>query len=225
LNWWIGSDPEQVFAYGSLEFYGKNGPYRAENCRSCNHTKDCKFFFDITKDKYLTALYVNNEQHDGYLRDGCVFKEDVDIFDKMAVQIKYKNKVQVSYSLTAYSPYEGYRISFNGTKGKIDAWIKEKQPWQEEPFDVIEYTPNFGERQIIKVPNHEPGHGGGDVRLRKQVFQPGEDKYHQSAGSRDGALAILIGIAARNSIDTNKPINVQDLTSLPLAVNRIIVKS
>lgn len=221
LNWWINSDPEQVFAYGSLEFYGKNGTMRADNCRECPHTKECKFFFDITKSKYLTELYVENEKFDGYKRDGCVFKEDIDIFDKMAVQIKYKNKVQVSYSLTAYSPYEGYRISFNGTKGKIDAWIKEKQPWEEEPFDVIEVTSNFGKKETIKISNKEEGHGGGDIRLRKQVFTPGEDTYKQSAGSRDGSMAILIGIAARKSIDTNQAINIEILTSLKPMVTRL----
>ena len=47
-------------------------------------------------------LYVANEKYDGYLRDGCVFKKDVNIFDKMAATIKYKNGVQVAYSLTTY---------------------------------------------------------------------------------------------------------------------------
>ena len=27
LNWWIDSDPEEVFAYGALEFYGKNNSF------------------------------------------------------------------------------------------------------------------------------------------------------------------------------------------------------
>ncbi len=222
LNWWINSDPEQVFAYGGLNVYGKNGTMRADNCRVCPYTKDCKFFFDITKNKYLTDLYVENEKYDGYKRDGCVFKEDINIFDKMAVQIKYKNKVQVSYSLTAYSPYEGYRISFSGTKGKLDAWIKEKQPWEKEPFDEIHVMPTFGKREIIKLSNKEEGHGGGDVRLRKQVFMGGEDTYHQSAGSRDGSMAILIGIAARNSIDTNNVVNIADLTTLKPQATRVI---
>ncbi|MCC8144378.1 MAG: Gfo/Idh/MocA family oxidoreductase, partial [Tannerellaceae bacterium] len=44
LNWWIESDPETVFATGSLDFYGKNGPFRAENCRNCPHTKACDFY-------------------------------------------------------------------------------------------------------------------------------------------------------------------------------------
>ena len=215
LNWWIDSDPEEVFAYGALEFYGKNNSFRHTHCRTCPHTKNCDFFWDITKSPAMMKLYVENEKYDGYLRDGCVWKEDIDIFDKMAVQIKYANKVQVSYSLTAYSPYEGYRISFNGTKGKLDAWIKERQPWEEEGFDEIQLTSNFGKREIFKISNTEGGHGGGDERMKQHIFLPNQtDPHRQAAGLRDGALAILTGIAARNSIDSGKPIKIADLTSI-----------
>lgn len=214
LNWWINSDPEEVYAYGSLDFYGKNNSFRHTDCRSCPHKKKCQFYWDITRDQWLVDLYIKNQQHDGYLRDGCVWREDIDIFDKMAVQIKYANKVQVSYSLTTYSPYEGYRIAFNGTKGRLEAWIKERQPWEEEKFDEIHLTTNFGKREIIKIDNSEGGHGGGDIRLRKQVFQGGKDPYRQAAGSRDGAMSCLVGIAARNSIDTGKPVKIGDLTTL-----------
>ncbi|MFC5285233.1 Gfo/Idh/MocA family protein [Pedobacter alpinus] len=214
LNWWLNSDPQEVFAYGSLEVYGKNGPFRSTNCRPCPHKGECKFYFDMTKDARLMKLYADNEAYDGYQRDGCVFKEDIDIFDKMAVQIKYANNVQVSYSLTAYSPYEGYRISFNGTKGKLDAWIHEKQPWEMEKFDEIQLTKNFGKTEYIRIDNTEAGHGGGDLRLRKQLFNPGEDPYKQGAGSRDGVMSCLIGIAARISIDIGMPVKIKDLTSI-----------
>jgi predicted dehydrogenase len=220
LNWWINSEPAEVVAYGSLDHYGKNNSFRHTHCRPCPHKQQCKFYWDMTKSPQLMQLYADNEHHDGYHRDGCVWKEDIDIFDKMAVQIKYANNVQVSYSLTTYSPYEGYRIAFNGTKGRLEAWIKEKQPWQEEPFDEIQLTTNFGKREIFRIPNNEAGHGGGDVRLRKQVFIPGEDPWRQAAGSRDGTMSVLIGVAARNSIDSGKPIKVGDLTSLKPMVER-----
>ncbi len=218
LNWWLDSDPEEVFAYGSLEFYGKNGPFRADNCRSCNHKTSCDFYWDITKSKSNVDLYVNNEQYDGYHRDGCVFKEDIDIYDKMAVQIKYKNKVQVSYSLTTYSPYEGYRIAFNGTKGRVDAWIKESQPWEEKAADEIRLTKNFGKSEVITIPHGGGGHGGGDTRLKDKLFKDPAmaDPWRQSAGTRDGAMSILVGIAARNSIETGMPVKVQDLVDIPL---------
>ena len=35
LNWWLESDPEEVFAYGRLDFYGKNNDFRHTNCRPC----------------------------------------------------------------------------------------------------------------------------------------------------------------------------------------------
>ncbi len=217
LNWWINSEPEEVFSYGALEFYGKNGKQRGKNCRLCVHKTDCQFYWDINDSKRLTEMFPQNEHYDGYFRDGCVFREDIDIFDKMAVQIRYMNKVQVSYSLTAYSPYEGYRIAFNGTKGRLEAWIKEKQPWEEyENDDVLMLTHNFGKRKFIRITPEEGGHGGGDPRLHAYLFK-GEnqaDSLNQSAGVRAGAMAVLVGIAARKSIDSGLPVKIESLTSL-----------
>ena len=48
-----------------------------------------------------------------------VFLEDIDIYDKMSAQIKYKNDIIVNYSLTTYSPFQGWRIAFNGSEGRI----------------------------------------------------------------------------------------------------------
>lgn len=184
-------------------------------------------------------LYVENEKYDGYIRDACVWREDIDIYDKMAVQIKYANNVFVSYSLTTYSPYEGWRIAFNGTKGRIDAW--EDIPWlddeqdqaalhakemnqnlKEKPEDYREIMimENFGNYERIKVPKSSGGHGGGDTRLKDQIFkdQNMSDPFKHAAGTRDGAMSILVGIAAGNSIEQKKPIRVEDLTDLkPMA--------
>lgn len=224
LNWWIGSEPDEVFAYGALEFYGKNGKVRGTNCRLCNYKSVCDFYRDITKEKRLMELYSDNEKYDGYFRDGCVFREDIDIFDKMAVQIRYMNNVQVSYSLTTYSPYEGYRIAFNGTKGRIDAWIKERQPWEElEDGDVIRLTKNFGKAKIIRVMPQKGGHGGGDPILHAHLFknQNLPDTLKQGAGVRDGAMSILVGIAARKSIDSGSPVKIESLTTLKPKVSTL----
>lgn len=224
LNWWIESDPSEVYATGSLDFYGKNGPFRSTNCRPCPHKGKCDFYFDISTRPNYVALYVDNEKHDGYLRDGCVFKEDINIYDKMAATIKYANNVQVAYSLTTYSPYEGYRIAFNGTKGRIDAWIEESNPIEEHPYDEIVLTRNFGTREFIRVPSGTSGHGGGDRLLKDKIFAGvTEDPLHQSANVRDGALSILVGIAARKSCETGVAVKIGDLTSIKPGAKRQFV--
>lgn len=214
LNWWVESDPESVYALGELEFYGKNGPFRSDNCRNCAHTKQCDFYWDIMKNDTYKQLYVDNEKYDGYFRDGCVFRNDVNIYDKMAATIKYMNGVQVSYSLTTYSPYEGYRIAFNGTKGRMDTWVQESKPTTDVNYDEIVVAKNFGRRQYIQIP-HSSGHGGGDKLLSDHLFIPNTpDDFKQVAGVRDGSLACLIGIAARKSIKSKEPIMIKDLTAI-----------
>ncbi len=216
LNWWVDSEPEEVHAFGALEFYGKNHELRHTHCRPCPFKEKCQFFFDMTKDKRLMELYAANEQYDGYTRDGCVWKEDIDIFDKMAVQIRYANKVQVSYSLTTYSPYEGFRVAFNGTKGRLDFWMHEKQPWPMENYDEIHVTDNFGKAEFIKLPRIEADHYGGDPVLKDTIFKNSSvpDPLKRAANVRDGAMAVLIGVAARKSIDSGKPFRIAELTDL-----------
>ena len=235
LNWWINSEPSEVFAFGDLEFYGKNGPLRGDNCRKCDHQSKCDFYWDITKNKFLTDLYTNNEKYDGYIRDNCLFRNEIDIYDKMSAQVKYQNKVQLNYSLTTYSPFEGWRVAFNGTEGRLEAWMDipyykemnidqaemhEKEMAQNknesghnEPIIVHKLWNDF---ETVMVEMEKSGHGGGDKRLQDKMFRSADsvDPFGRTAGSRDGAMSVLIGIAARKSIETGSAVKIKDLTDL-----------
>lgn len=244
MNWIIDSDPMEVFAYGSLEYYGHNGPFRGENCRGCPHKEQCRFFWDITNNDFYMNLYVANEKYDGYIRDNCLFRREINIYDKMSVQVKYANNVVLNYSLTAYAPYEGWRLGMNGSEGRLDSW--KDIPWlademisQEDvhaiqmdqdsksvpkDYDEIMIMDIFGEYERIKVPRVKGGHGGGDSRMQDKLFRypNAPDPLDQAAGSRDGAMSILIGIAARKSIESGRPIRIAELTSLEPRKQRMI---
>lgn len=217
MNYWMDSEPEEVFAYGALDFYGKaNSPISHTHCRTCPHQKECNFYWDITRDNNSMRLYVDHESHDGYLRDGCVFRKEIDIYDKMTVQFKYANNVPVSYSLNTFLPYEGYRVAINGSKGRLEAWVQSSMPTGKPAYDEITVMNLFGGVQSYKIFPMEGGHGGSDPRLKDKIFRfpDAPDQYKQSAGSRDGAMSALIGIAARKSIESGKIIKIGDLTSL-----------
>ena len=237
LNWFIGSDPIEVHAYGALEKYGEHNSFRGDKCRTCEHKTSCKFYWDITKNKTYMKLYVNNEEHDGYIRDNCLWREEIDIFDKMAVQIKYANNVQVSYSLTTYSPFEGFRIAFNGKDGRLET--HEGIPWRERTLEdqaklhekemeqsshtqaelkyhEIVTQRNFEDFKRIEFPYVRKGHWGGDKLMFNEIFrgQIIKPELNHASDVRDGSLAVLIGVAARKSIDEGRPIKIAELTDL-----------
>jgi predicted dehydrogenase len=234
LNWWLDSEPKEVFAYGALEHYGSNGPFRGKSCRSCDFKDKCEYYWDIEASKRNMKLYVNNEKHDGYIRDNCVFRDEINIYDKMSAQIKYADETVVNYSLTTYSPFEGYRVAFNGTKGRIEAWLDipylKEETLDQEALHNLEMSQDenalvhepiivhklWNEYEKVMVTTEKQGHGGGDKRLLEKIFEnPNEkDEFDRAAGVRDGAMSILIGIAARKSIESGNPIKIQELTTL-----------
>lgn len=145
-----------------------------------------------------------------------MFRKEIDIYDKMAVQFKYANNVPVSYSLNAFLPYEGYRIAINGSKGRLEAWVQASMPTGKAPYDEITVMNIFGNTRSYKIFPESGGHGGSDPRLKDRIFRypDAPDQFRQSAGSRDGAMSALIGIAARKSIESGQVIRIGDLTDL-----------
>jgi predicted dehydrogenase len=215
MNWWLGADPVEVSGYGGLGIYGKNGSIRGENCRKCTHKADCRFYYDMTKDQRRMDLYAACEDADGYYRDGCVFREDIDIFDNMQAIVKYSNGATMTYALNAFEPYEGYRVAFNGEKGRLDVQSFERQPWDVGDSHEIYVTKSFGKRTKVPMPKLTEGHGGGDDRMRDLIFRKSDaPEYMKLPDSRAGAMSCLTGIAVRNSIDQKRPIKIADLVKL-----------
>lgn len=210
MNWWLDADPVEVHAFGRVAVYGRNGEFRGRQCRGCEFRDRCDFYWDITKEPLMMQLYANAEDADGYIRDGCVFDNSIDTYDSMTVEVKYDSGVLLSYSLVAFSPYEGQRIAFNGEKGRLDVKL----------VDGTEFTlsENFkGSRTWVPGASDEPapldaGHGGSDGKLKNLLFVADTpDPLGKKAGSHAGIMSSLIGIAARTSIETGEPVRIADL--------------
>jgi predicted dehydrogenase len=241
VNWWIDSFPETVFAMGDLRFYGKENAekrgvkefyYRSSGSKVA--AKD-PFALKITKnDTRLKGLYFDVEKEDNYLRDLSVFSDGITIEDNMGVMVKYQNKAVMTYALNAHSPWEGYRVCFNGTKGRLEFNVVEKsyvsgasedfnQPGMRElEGDKSEIVPEIIFQAHWKKPKvityeqgDKGGHGGGDVRLLDHLFLGvKDDPLGHAAGYVDGAKSILIGIAANKSMQTGLPVEVKTLVQI-----------
>jgi len=215
LNWYLDAAPDEVFARGALVHYGRNGPFRGERCKTCRHADQCDYHFDIGRSAWLDMLYEEPSKEDGYVRDACVFRENIDIPDTMSAAIRYDNGVQVSYSLNTFMPIEGYHLAFNGTKGRLEIRDYERQAWDPGDETAMYLIKNFAQRTKIDLPRETEGHGGGDQRLRDLIFKKIDAPEHMRLpDSRAGAMSCLTGIAIRNSIDQRKLVKIADLVKL-----------
>jgi predicted dehydrogenase len=221
-NWFLNSEPVQVQAFGTLERFGSKGPFRGKNCRNCAHTEKCPYYWNINANQRLKSLYADNENYDGYIRDNCVFRHQIDSHDKHAAIVKYANGAYLNYSLTADTDYDGYWIAFNGTRGRLEARVLGYP--RKDHIDLV-FTPvgiyNKKPAEVFKVNFSSGGHWGGDPIMNDKLFKDPAmpDPLGQQAGVRDGVMSVLIGVAARKSIAEAKPVNIEGLTDLkPQAV-------
>lgn len=235
VNWWLSSVPETVYAAGHRLYYTPKTAKRyglenrGERCLDCAESEKCPFYLDLSGmnangSKNLKLLYLDNEQYDGYHRDRCVFSDEIDIEDAMNLVVSYRSGAKLSYSLTAFSPWEGYVISFNGSRGRIEHKCEEKVYINADgtvPGSLIRegtwtrIFPHWQPAYEIDIWTGTGGHGGGDKPLLDDLFSPNppEDKYMRAADQRAGGWSIMTGVAANHSMAKGQAVNISDLVT------------
>ncbi len=230
VNWWLGAQPEEVWAVGKREFYTPATARRLglqshhERCTGCPEVAACTFALDLAGAPRLKRLYADHERHDGYHRDRCVFRPDIDIEDTMNVIVKYDTGATLSYSLNAFNAWEGYTIVFNGTKGRLEhrdiesVYEAGPDPRRVErgPGSIsTRLIPLRGPARDIPVPTGEGGHGGGDPVLLADLLleTPPADPWLRASNEQAGAASCLIGAAANRSFRSGQSVKIAELVT------------
>src|SRR5690606_39832668 len=130
VGWWLDDVATRVYCSGGLRFYGaRNAAARGLVPRPARGTQDPPlrdpFALDLRDDPVLRALYLEQEHHDGYLRDQDPFSDPVSIEDNLALVVDYARGATMSYSLNAHAPWEGYTVAVNGTRGRAELSVVE----------------------------------------------------------------------------------------------------
>lgn len=224
LNWWLGSVPEQVTATGKRAFYRPQTAIelglseRGARCTTCDVAEKCDFELNLERDAALRELYKDAEYDDGYFRDLCVFDEEIGIEDTMQAHIRYRSGASVNYTLTAYSPWEGLEIKFQGTKGDLTHKHIEvhgvfggerARAGKDGVWTELHLAGHEPER--LDVPAGEGDHGGADPVMLGYIFDPENmepDKYNRASDHVAGGWSILTGIAANMSIETGSMVDI-----------------
>ncbi|GIF50871.1 oxidoreductase family protein [Asanoa ferruginea] len=236
VNWWLDATPVTVFALGRQFFYGVSGARHGyarsyDRVHGAPEAKGDPFALQLADNPQLRALYLDAEDEDGYLRDQNVFAPGVTIDDDMAVLVRYSTGATMTYHLTAYAPWEGYRVMVNGSRGRLELEVVESDHVSPAGAGEVKGAAVHGEvaaaergnarltvhpywapPREVPVPGYSRGgHGGADRRMTDVLFGATTDPMERSATARDGALALLTGLAANRSMATGAPVTATDL--------------
>jgi len=240
VNWWIDDVPTRVFASGGLRFYGReNATARGLGERPDRGTTDSplrdEFSLDLRADEQFRGLYLDQEGFDGYRRDRDVFDAGITIEDNLSLVVDYARGATMSYSLNAHSPWEGYTVAVNGTKGRAELRVVERGAVLLDEMGRVVVDPSarpdlvieegsrptsesltlqrhFEPAREIAIPEAVGGHGGGDAVLLRDVFRGvSNDPLGHAASWSDGVRAVVVGLAGNRSLDTGAAVPVADL--------------
>jgi predicted dehydrogenase len=249
VNWWLGARPVSVFAQGRLFFYGPeagaaHGYDRGyDRAHGAAAARTDPFALDLSANPRLRELYLDAESHDGYLRDRNVFAPGVSIEDDLAVLVRYSTGATMSYHLTAYAPWEGYRVMVNGSRGRLELEVVESDFVSPDGARAVKGASLHGavgaveaghtrlsihpywepSRPVELPPLSRAGHGGADARMAATLFGPDRppDPLGRGATATDGALALITGVAANQSMATGAPVRPDDLLELSLSTKEL----
>jgi predicted dehydrogenase len=230
VNWWLSANPVTVQANGKRDFYTPQMAKRLglqshhERCHTCPQKTKCTFFLDLAGNPNFKRMYLDQEKYDGYFRDRCVFRPDIDIEDTMNVSVKYDTGATLSYSLNAFQ-----------WLGRLPHRVQ----WYQRPARTWHSGEGHGFRRRQHARRGKtrwhvhPGVSDARAGLRSHALARGRrvvmvaatrsclticssrrkvaDKYLRAADQRGGAYSILTGIAANHSIRSGKTVAIADL--------------
>lgn len=232
INWLIGDEPEWVFAFGALNYYGPDGALRprdesgwplgpAEEKRQCFiFQKHYAERFSPESDDIAGNVYPlpSSGQYPPDLRR-YIYDAQIDIEDTYSMVTRYRGGASMAYSCCFCSPWEGYILGINGTGGRVEV-VHHSNPDSTGKNNsaagdgLIIFFPLRGGREDIAVPAVVGGHDGADFVIQRDLFDHVSDESKELklvAGSEDAAISVAMGEAVWRSAVERRPINVADL--------------
>jgi len=176
LRWIVGKPCEQIVAMGSLKWFRKeNAPAGStDRCMDgCAAEGTCPYsamkiyyrergrtyVFDLPEDKSLHGDHILEKlRTTNYGR--CVYKMDNNQEDHYISSIQFQGGVTASFSMEAFTSYEGRRTRIMGSMGDIVGDM--------ETFTVTDFRTK---KSTVYDNSSGDGHGGGDWKLVRDWLQ------------------------------------------------------
>lgn len=214
----INSECTNISSYGSKGYFSKDNKPKGSPHRcleGCPIEKDCPYYapkvYINGKERWLAHLGLKNTNKEEILENLksshyglCIYDCDNDMIEQQDVLLKFKNNVNVSFSMSAFTKEISRTVKIMMEMGEISGDLHNNK---------IEIN-NFktGETTIIEnVSSNTKGHGGGDNGLMKDFIKhlQNKDLYPLETSIQKAIQSHKIALLAHKAMKENININIK----------------
>ena len=202
-NFLTGSYPVSVYAVSKRYEYGGDAPNDLR-CRDCPKQLDCP---ESMLNKSLSVGQMPEELEKA--EDLCVWAAEADINDDDICILEYDNGMQGSYVQTFYTPcsYKSRIYTLVGSRGILEIDLDEFEG------DLVFYPRYGSKKESLRehVDYRMRQHYDADLWMTKHFFKIIIGKEEPSSTVRDGYIAVVTGLAATQSADEKRVVDLRSL--------------
>ena len=226
MQYYVGEKCDTVYSVGDLKFFNKSNQPEgaADRCAECKYINDCpysaeKLYIDRWKaegkpefgwpynvvdstmpnaEESIRKAYTNGQ----YGR--CVFACDNNVVDNQSVEMRFKNGVNVTLIMTAFTEKMGRKMTFHGSLGEIIFDDSAKT------LSVCRFGKDKKEYSVEELVKDTDGlgHGGGDARLVDDFYNIIANGVASGTNLVRSVESHLIALAAEESRKTGTIVTV-----------------
>lgn len=224
LTWLTNSNADKIASFGELKYLrSENAPENsAMRCSECKLKGTChysayKAYLPVRGSWPATVLTLDQSE-EGIIKaieEGpygrCVFHCDNNVCDNQVTLIHFKNGVNVTFHLSAYTNRMCRTLKIMCEKGEIRGHDAENS------IEIIPFASNEADpvrKEIIRTRIPVGGHGGGDVGLVKNFFEILRNRNSNSISSVERSIeSHIMACAAEKSRLTGQIIDIDKYKS------------
>jgi predicted dehydrogenase len=190
----IGEHFNRVVGMGGLSFYGGNKPNDL-TCDKCSEKHSCPDF---------------SARDDAPNKRMCCFRKEVDVEDQSAIMMSTKNGIMGTYMQCHFAPDNWRNYAIIGTRGRIESNPDNTVTLYTRKNNCSRQDSSFSYRKALyEVGISNGDHGGADPKMCKAFLDYLIDDVPPRATSRDGLMAVKVGLKGAESIrNGNIPLEV-----------------
>jgi predicted dehydrogenase len=180
INWFTGSIPSKVAAFGGLDLFVPSNKSYVEKFKN----KDRKSVFTGWQDPHS---------------ESCPFESKKDLMDNLVGVMEFRNKIRVQFQATMSNAIPERRMYFSGTEGTMVV----------ELYSSTLQVKRLGEEAMQIYDFHGDGHGGGDDYIMKELYDTMLNGVEPKCSGNEGLESAVSALALDRAAQQHQVIDLE----------------